>query len=215
MVVSHPKRLHTAKPPATGLLVYRTERSSWAEAAGLQRGDQLVKVSGVDAKLLRPWRHSQKKTHGKQKPWFFIGLFWLLYIKIHRRSGTLGWFWLEITYELTEAEVNMTTKSKSYTVDNISPSVYIFMCTHRWYVSMQTVLNIWYYDIAYIYIHSSIIIYRTYILLQYQFILYTILLYKCQLLGKLVAGQWQSTINFQFGSSEPPCMKVSRLNHTC
>eukprot|EP00434_Breviolum_minutum_P039236 symbB.v1.2.034835.t1/scaffold4568.1/size37887/1 len=39
----------TATP---GLLVYRTERSSWAEAAGLQRGDQLVKVSGVDAKFL-------------------------------------------------------------------------------------------------------------------------------------------------------------------
>lgn len=37
---------------SAGLLVYRTERCSWAEAAGLRRGDQLVKVSGVDAKLL-------------------------------------------------------------------------------------------------------------------------------------------------------------------
>ena len=37
---------------AVGLLVYRTERCSWAEAAELRRGDQLVKVSGVDAKLL-------------------------------------------------------------------------------------------------------------------------------------------------------------------
>jgi hypothetical protein len=37
---------------SAGLLVYSTERCSWAEAAGLRRGDQLVKVSGVDAKLL-------------------------------------------------------------------------------------------------------------------------------------------------------------------
>lgn len=97
----------------------------------------------------------QKKTDGTKKHmFFFIGFFGykLLYIKNHRRSGTLGWFWLEITYELTEAEVNMITKSNSYTVDNISPSVYVFMCTHRWYVSMRRVLNIWYYDITYIYI---------------------------------------------------------------
>eukprot|EP00435_Cladocopium_sp_Y103_P031105 s3347_g7.t2 len=44
---------------APGLLVYRTERCSWAEAAGLQRGDQLVKVSGVDAKLLT-WQQLQR-----------------------------------------------------------------------------------------------------------------------------------------------------------
>ncbi len=57
----------TALHPRWGLLVYRTERRSWAEAAGLQRGDQLVKVSGVDAKLLRLWQAS-KKTRGKIHP---------------------------------------------------------------------------------------------------------------------------------------------------
>lgn len=60
------------QPPATGLLVYRTERSSWAEAAGLQRGDQLVKVSGVDAKLLRPWRHPKKNGWDKKTHVFFL-----------------------------------------------------------------------------------------------------------------------------------------------
>ena len=35
-----------------GLLVYRCELGSWAEAAGLRRGDQLVKLQGLEAQLL-------------------------------------------------------------------------------------------------------------------------------------------------------------------
>ena len=73
------------QPPATGLLVYRTERSSWAEAAGLQRGDQLVKVSGVDAKLLRPWRHPKKNAWETKARGFYRFLLVIVY-KIHLKE---------------------------------------------------------------------------------------------------------------------------------
>ena len=51
-LLAHRGALGFKLTPAPGLLVYRTQPGSWAEAAGLRHGDALLKVSNLEARCL-------------------------------------------------------------------------------------------------------------------------------------------------------------------